>query len=111
MQPITTNWDIAKQKIAKVIPIYKIGDKHVFTNNRAVSLLQFSKILEQMFNDKLSTFLDKHKIMNDSQFGFRTGRSTSMAIIEAVEEITNALANNKKSSWNFWGLKKSIQYT
>ena len=39
-----------KMKIAKVIPLYKTGDKHHFTNYTLVSLLpQFSKILEKVF--------------------------------------------------------------
>lgn len=34
-----------KMKVAKVIPLFKIGDRHHFTNYRPVSLLhQFSKI-------------------------------------------------------------------
>ena len=41
----------SKMKIAKVIPIFKTGEKNVFTNFRPVSrLLQFSKILEKLFN-------------------------------------------------------------
>ena len=40
-------------KIARVIPLFKSGDKHVFTNYRPVSLLpQFSKILEKLFNNR-----------------------------------------------------------
>lgn len=38
-----------RMKIAKIIPMYKAGDKHCFTNYRPVSLLpQFSKILEKL---------------------------------------------------------------
>ena len=37
-----------KMKIAKVLPFFKDGDKHLLTNYRPVSLLsQFSKILKK----------------------------------------------------------------
>ena len=37
-----------KMKIAKVIPIYKSGDKNLICNHRPISSLsQFSKILEK----------------------------------------------------------------
>ena len=42
-------------KIAKVIPLYKTGDKYHFTNYRPVSLLpKFSKILEKLFADRFN---------------------------------------------------------
>ena len=41
-------------KKAKIILIFKSGDKNTFTNYRPVSLLpQFSKILEKLFQIKL----------------------------------------------------------
>ncbi len=43
-----------KRKTAKVIPLYKDGDRKQFTNYRTVSLLsQFSKILEKIFASRL----------------------------------------------------------
>uniref|UniRef100_A0A3B3I2D7 Reverse transcriptase domain-containing protein n=1 Tax=Oryzias latipes TaxID=8090 RepID=A0A3B3I2D7_ORYLA len=96
-------------KIAKVILIYKSGDKHQFTNYRPVSLLpQFSKILEKIFNDKLALFIEKHNIINENQYGFRENRSTSLAIIDAVEEITNALDKKKYAAGIFIDLKKAF---
>ena len=64
-------------KIAKLIPIFKNGQKTEFTNYRPISILsQFSKILEKLFNLRLETFLDANKILSDSQHGFRPGMST-----------------------------------
>lgn len=47
-------------KVAKVIILFKSGDKHSFTNYRPISLLsQFSKVLEKPFNNKLDKFIEK----------------------------------------------------
>lgn len=102
----------SQMKTAKVIPLYKTGNKHIFMNYRPVSLLpQFSKILEKLFNNRLEKFIEKHKLLNEGQYGFRSGRSTSMAIIDAVEEITNSLDQKKKKNnciGVFIDLKKGI---
>ena len=79
-----------KMKLAKVIPLYKTGNHNVFTNYRPVSLLpQFSTVqgvLEKVFSGKLDAFIEKENILNESQYGFRSNRSTSMALLELIEE-------------------------
>ena len=96
-------------KVAKVIPILKCGDNNVFTNYRPVSLLpQFSKILEKLFEKRLDNFISKHDILSESQYGFRTGRSTSMALLELIENITSAIDNKKTTIGVFIDLKKAF---
>ena len=81
-----------QMKVAKVIPIFKRNDKHVFTNYRHISLLpQFSKILEKPFNVRLDNFIEIHSILSNSQYGFRPTMLTSLALLELTEEITSAL--------------------
>ena len=53
-----------KMKIAKVIPIYKTGNRHELSNYRPVSLLpQFSKILAKIMYSRLNNFITKHNIL------------------------------------------------
>ena len=48
-------------KIAKVIPVYKTGNKTLVNNYRPVSILSiFSKLFEKLVYDKLICFIDKH---------------------------------------------------
>lgn len=98
-----------KMKIAKVIPLYKTGDKNNFTNYRPVSLLpQFSKILEKLYNSRLEKCIGKPNLLSDSQYGFRANRSTSHAISEAIGEITSAIENKEYAIGIFLDLKKHL---
>ena len=81
----------------------------MFTNYRPVSLLsQFSKILEKLFNNRLDTFLEKNDLLVDGQYGFRKARSTSMAITQLIEELTNANEEKKITIGVFIDLKKAF---
>ena len=54
-------------KVAKVIRVCK-----TFNNYLHISLLlQFSKILEKLFDNRLEKFMEQNKILSDSQYGFR----------------------------------------
>ena len=96
-------------KIAKVVPIFKEGDKHNFSNYRPISILsQFSKILEKLFIKRFDGFVEKHKLLTDSQYGFRNNRSTTTALIELVEEITDSIDTKRYALGVFLDLKKAF---
>ena len=98
-----------KMKTAKVIPIFKCGDKQELTNYRPISLLsQFSKILEKLFVERLDNFIEKHHLLSNHQYGFRANRSTSMAVVELVENITKAIDNTEYTIGVFIDLKKAF---
>ena len=69
---------------------------------------QFSKILEQFFSGKLDAFIEKESILNESKYGFRSNRSTSMALLELIEEMTSAVDNKKCTIGVFIDLKKAF---
>ena len=53
-------------RVAKVVPLFKAGDRSVFSNYRPISQLSpFSKILEQLINERLDKFIDKFQLLNN----------------------------------------------
>ena len=96
-------------KIARIIPLFKSGDKHVFTNYRPVSLLpQFSKILEKIFNNRLDSFIEKKCILSECQYGFRNSRSTYMALMDLIENICESIDKKKYVMGIFIDLTKAF---
>ncbi len=99
----------SNMKTANVIPILKNGDRHSFSNYRPICLLsQFSKMLEKIFVHRLDHFIDKHRLLSDHQHGFRANRSTSMAVMELVEDISSSMDNNEYTVGVFLDLKKAF---
>ena len=89
---ITNSFFPDSLKTARVIPIFKGGDKSNISNYRPISILPiFSKIFERIAYNQLYSFVEKFKIINDSQFGFRTKRSTSQAILDFMQNIYEVL--------------------
>ena len=82
--------------IARIIPLFESGDKLNVSNYGHISFLpQFSKILENIFNNRLMNFLNSNNLLYLRQYGFRKNMYTSMAIMELVENITIAMDNGK----------------
>ena len=77
----------SEMKTAKVIPLFKSGNRSHFSNYRPISLLsQFSKILEleKLFNLRLEQFLISNEILSNCQYGFRSRMSTLHATLELI---------------------------
>ncbi len=79
-------------KIARVIPLYKSGDRNDITNYRPISLLPvLSKIFEKLIHSRLTSFLDKNNVLYRKQFGFRKRHSTIHALNTAITQVANSL--------------------
>ena len=96
-------------KLAIITPLYKAKDPMFFNNYRPISLLSvFSKIIERLMYSRLLNFIDKHKIFNKLQFGFRNNHSTFMALVILVENLVNALDNGKCAVGIFLDFQKAF---
>ena len=82
---ITSGMVPMELKIARVVPLFKTGDKSVFSNYTPISVLpSFSKILEKLVYNRLIYYLSKYKILSDYQFGFRKHHSTEYALALSI---------------------------
>ena len=98
-----------EMKIARVIPLFKSGDKSLFTNYRPVSVLPvFSKFLERIVYNRLINFLNKYDILSRNQYGFRKNYSTAHALIQLYDKISNALDNKRVTLGLFIDLSKAF---
>ena len=96
-------------KIARVVPIHKKESKNNFTNYRPISVFPgFSKILERLVFNRCISFLNKHIILFENQFGFRLKHSTNMSVIKLVDKIVNAANNNEMTTGIFLDLSKAF---
>ncbi len=83
-------------KTAKVIPIFKKGDKQNLNNYRPISLLPvLSKIVEKIMNKQITDKLDEYKLIDENQYGFRTEHSTEDAVVKFIDYIERAKVKNK----------------
>ncbi len=81
-------------KTAAVIPVHKGGDKSLASQYRPISLTSvIIKIFERIIRKELVHFLESNKLMNESQHGFRKGRSCISALIEVYDYIMQSLAD------------------
>ena len=73
-------------KCARITCIYKgKGSKNEMANYRPISNLPvFGKVLEIAVNIQLQRFCEQHELFGSHQHGFRSARSTNMALLTAL---------------------------
>ena len=73
--------------IAKIVPIFKKGERENPSNYRPISILTcFSKILEQIIHKRLISFFDKHGIIQHTQYDFQCNVSTNHTLVDVVTQ-------------------------
>ena len=96
-------------KLAKIIPLFKKGDKLEIGNYRPISLLSsFSKILEKIVFTRMIAFLKKYDILSNFQFGFREKHSTVHALMSFVEKIAHSIDSSSHTVGIFLDFSKAF---
>ena len=83
-------------RLANVTPIFKKGKKSEPGNYRPVSLTNvIGKIMERVVKKGIMEYVDKNRILANSQHGFRSGRSVQTNLVEFLNTATRWLDEGK----------------
>ena len=86
-------------KEARITPIFKKGSKAEPSNYRPVSLTSIvCKTLEKIVRKAILTHLTENHLLSDKQYGFRSGRSCSLQLLNVMERWTQYVENHQ--SWD-----------
>ena len=79
-------------KTATIIPIHKGKSRAAPKNYRPVALTsQLIKVFEKVVRKHMVAFMEEHNLLNQSQHGFRRGRSCLSQLIDHCDRITAAM--------------------
>ena len=96
-------------KLANVIRVFKSGLQTSVCNCRSISqLCALNKILEKLMYKRLLSFINKHSILYEKQFGFRTGHSTDHTIMCIIDKIQKAIDNKSLACGIFLDFSKAF---
>ena len=92
-----------------VIPVHKKGSTLLVNNYRPISLLSvFNRLLEKLMFKRLSSFIERHNIIYDKQFGFRANHSITHATLLITDRIQRAIEDGQYSCGIFLDFSKAF---
>ena len=94
---------------ANVSPIFKTGNKSDPANYRPVSLASIlCEMLEHIIHTNIMKHLEKYKVLNDEQHGFRRGRSCETQLALSVNDLAKVLDRQSQADVVMVDFSKAI---
>ena len=95
-------------KTAKVVTIFKTGNKNSVNNYRPISLLpSLSKVLEKLIKIRFVKFFDKYYILYDYQYGFRE-HSVLHLLLDVTSFGYDSIQNKENIAMLLMDLRKAF---
>ena len=95
--------------MARVIPLFKKGNKLDTGNYRPVSILcSTSKIIERLIYEQISKYLYEHNLLFEFQSGFRTSHSTDTCLLYLTDYIKQEVDSGKYCGMVMLDLQKAF---
>ena len=98
---IKQNATVNEWTISIINPIHKGGSKTDLSNFRGISILScLGKLFSSILNLRLTDYVERHKILDDQQLGFRKGNRTSDAHIILYSLIQKYCHSNNQKNFS-----------
>jgi len=96
-------------KVARVIPVYKKGNKRKVNSYRPISTTpSVSKVFERCALIQFNRYLLHNSLLFCNQFGFTAKSNTETAFVFLVSRIAHHVCNNKKVAVMFFDFTKAF---
>ena len=96
-------------KNALITPIHKKCARNQTCNYCPVSLTSiFSKFMESIIKDHITSHLLTNKLLSDYQFGFVPGRSCAIQLLHVLDYFTNHLNKGESVDVIYLGFQKAF---
>ena len=96
-------------KMARVAPIFKSDDREDLNNYRPISVLPTVAIVfERFINEQLYNYFAENQLLSDEQWGFRSIRSTPLALSDCSYTWTLTVDRGDVNSAVFFDIKKAF---
>lgn len=106
---MTGNRLVKSWKHANVTPIFKKGNKKDPGNYRPISITSLvGKLLQRIIRDVIVDHLDTNNLVSTEQHGFRSGKSCTTQLLEAIDDWTEAIDQNKQVDVIYLDYKKAF---
>lgn len=95
--------------LAKIIPVFKAGDKLSPTNYRPISLISTCcKLIEHVIASHISNYLEANQFFVEYQHGFRKHVSTVTQLVSVVHDFASAIDKQQQIDAIFLDLSKAF---
>ena len=95
-------------KLAKVSPVFKVGERNDPNNYRPISILStISRVFEKLVYEQLYSYLIKNNLLDSCQSGFGSLHSTVTALLDLTNQCCFNIDRGLVSGILFFDLKKS----
>ena len=96
-------------KVARVSAIFKKGNKKLASNYRPVSITSIvRRTFEEIIRDQVVSFLMENELLSNFQFGFIKGRSTTLQLLNVLNDWTQSIENRNITDCIYMNYQKHL---